>query len=66
DWHSTYTSHVGLAKREGSTCRFMHASSSRSKGRQCLVDSRISQYLREKRTNIGLIVFRPGEAPLIA
>ena len=65
NWHSTYTSHVGFAKRDGSTCRFMHASSSRSKGRQCLVDVRISQYLREKRTNIGLIVFRPGEAPLI-
>lgn len=65
NWHSSYTSHVGLAKREGSTCRFMHASSSRSKGRKCLVDSRISQYLREKSSNIGLIVFRPGEAPLI-
>jgi len=65
DWHSTYTSHVGLAKRDGSTCRFMHATSSRSKGRQCLVDVRISQYLREKSANIGLIVFRPGEAPLV-
>lgn len=65
NWHSTYTSHVGLAKRDGSTCRFMHASSSRSKGRQCLIDARISQYLREKSTNIGLIVFRPGEAPMI-
>ncbi|MEM6916836.1 MAG: N-acetylmuramoyl-L-alanine amidase-like domain-containing protein [Verrucomicrobiota bacterium] len=66
NWHSSYTSHVGLAKREGSTCRLMHASSSRSKGRQCLVDARVSQYLSEKRTNMGLIVFRPGEAPLIA
>ncbi|MEM9015415.1 MAG: N-acetylmuramoyl-L-alanine amidase-like domain-containing protein [Verrucomicrobiota bacterium] len=65
NWHSTYTSHVGLAAREGSTCRFMHASSSRSKGRQCLVDARISEYLREKSSNMGLIVFRPGEAPLI-
>ena len=65
NWHLSYTSHVGLAKRDGSTCRFMHASSSRRKGRQCLVDSRISQYLREKSTNIGLIVFRPGEAPTI-
>ncbi len=65
NWHSTYTSHVGLAKRDGGACRFMHASSSRSKGRCCLIDSRISQYLREKSTNIGLIVFRPGEAPLI-
>lgn len=65
NWHSTYTSHVGLAKREGATCRFTHASSARSKGRGCLIDARISQYLREKSTNIGLIVFRPGEAPLI-
>ena len=65
NWHSTYTSHVGLAKREGSTCRFMHASSSRSKGRQCLVDTRISQYLRQKSSHIGITVFRPGEAPLI-
>jgi hypothetical protein len=65
NWHSTYTSHVGLAKKEGATCRFMHATSARSKGRQCIVDARISQYLREKSKSIGLIVFRPGEAPLI-
>lgn len=65
NWHLSYTSHVGLAKRDGATCRFMHATSSRSKGRQCVVDSRISQYLREKSSNIGITVFRPGEAPLI-
>ncbi len=66
NWHLSYTSHVGLAKRDGATCRFMHATSSRSKGRRCVVDSRISQYLREKSSNIGITVFRPGEAPLIA
>lgn len=66
NWHSSYTAHVGLAKRDGSTtCRFMHATSVRRKGRRCLVDSRISQYLREKSSHIGLIVFRPGEAPRI-
>ncbi|MDF1860316.1 MAG: DUF1460 domain-containing protein [Verrucomicrobiales bacterium] len=65
NWHSTYTSHVGLAKRDGATCRFMHACSQRSKGRRCITDSRISHYLREKSTNIGVIVFRPGEAPLL-
>lgn len=65
NWHSTYTSHVGLAKRDGSTCRFMHATSVRRKGRRCTVDSRISKYLWEKSSNLGLIVFRPGEAPLI-
>lgn len=65
NWHSAYTSHVGLAKRSGTTCRFMHASSSRDKGRQCLVDVRISQYLREKSSHIGITVFRPDEAPLV-
>jgi hypothetical protein len=54
-----YTSHVGLALRDGSTCRFMHATSSRDKGRKCIVDHRISQYLAEKRDHMGLIVFRP-------
>ena len=57
-----YTSHVGLAVRDGSTCRFMHATSSRDKGRCCIVDRRISQYLAEKRDHMGLIVFRPYEA----
>lgn len=66
NWHSSYTSHVGLAMREGAACRFMHATSSRSKGRCCVIDSRISAYLHEKSTNMGLIVFRPSEAPLLA
>jgi hypothetical protein len=56
-----YTSHVGLALRDGSTCRFMHATSSRDKGRCCIVDRRISQYLAEKRDHMGLIVFRPSD-----
>lgn len=59
---TAYTSHVGLALRKGDTCRFMHATSSRDKGRCCVVDTRISQYLTEKSSNMGLIVFRPGEA----
>lgn len=65
NWHSSYTSHVGLALRDGATCRYMHATSSRSKGRCCVIDSRISTYLQEKSTNMGLIVFRPGEAPVL-
>jgi hypothetical protein len=59
---SGYTSHVGLALRDGNTCRFMHATSSRDKGRRCIVDRRISQYLAEARDHMGLIVFRPAEA----
>jgi hypothetical protein len=43
----------------------MHATSSRSKGRCCVVDGRISEYLREKSSNYGITVFRPGEAPLL-
>lgn len=58
---SGYTSHVGLAVRDGSTCRFMHATSSRDKGRCCVVDRRISTYLYEKQDNMGLIVFRPSD-----
>ena len=65
NWHTSYTSHVGLALRDGATCRYMHATSSRSKGRCCVVDTRISSYLREKSTNMGIIVFRPGEAPVL-
>jgi len=56
-----YTSHVGLALRDGTTCRFMHATSSRDKGRRCIIDRRISQYLAEGRDHMGLIVFRPYE-----
>lgn len=63
---SGYTSHVGLAARDGAACRYMHATSVRSKGRACVVDSRISEYLRQKSSNMGIIVFRPAEAPLIA
>lgn len=62
---SGYTSHVGLALRDGEKCRFMHATSSKSKGRCCVVDVRISEYLSEKSNNMGLIVFRPAEAPAL-
>jgi hypothetical protein len=61
---SGYTSHVGLALRDGKYCRFMHATSSRDKGRCCIIDSRISTYLKEESGNIGLIVFRPGDVPM--
>lgn len=60
-----YTSHVGLALRDGRHCRFMHATSSHDKGRRCIVDARISTYLNERNSHIGLIVFRPGDAPMM-
>ncbi len=61
-----YTSHVGLASRSGATARFMHATSMRDKGRCCITDGRISAYLADKRSSIGLIVFRPGDIRPIA
>ena len=63
---SGYTSHVGLALRDGATCRFMHATSSTSKGRRVVVDQRISQYLNSGSSHIGLVVFRPRDAPGLA
>jgi hypothetical protein len=57
-----YTSHVGLALRDGDACHFMHATSSYDKGRRCIIDDRISRYLSDKSQDIGLIVFRPYEA----
>lgn len=62
---SGYTSHVGMALRDGNTCRFMHATSCRSKGRCCIRDKRISTYLSESSGHMGLVVFRPSEAPTL-
>lgn len=63
---TAYTTHVGLAVRDGRCCRFMHATSKYDKGHRCIIDGRISSYLNEGRSHIGLIVFRPGEAPSAA
>lgn len=61
---SGYTSHVGLALRDGDRCRFMHATSRRDKGRRVHMDGTILSYLSESSDHIGIIVFRPGEAPM--
>jgi hypothetical protein len=58
---SGYTSHVGMAVRDGSRCRFMHATSRNDKGRRVYFDGTISQYLSESSDHIGIIVFRPAE-----
>jgi Protein of unknown function (DUF1460) len=57
--NSGYTSHVGMALKQGSNCHFMHATSKRDKGRRCIIDNRISKYLYENNSHAGLIVFRP-------
>ncbi len=58
-WKHGYTSHVGLALREGSRCRFMHATSENHKGRRTIIDGTISSYLSERANRAGIIVFRP-------
>ncbi|MFM7182937.1 MAG: N-acetylmuramoyl-L-alanine amidase-like domain-containing protein [Verrucomicrobiales bacterium] len=59
-WKGSYTSHVGLAvPAPGGTCRFLHATSEHSKGRQVILDARISQYLAENSSRAGVIVCRP-------
>ena len=59
---SAYTTHVGMALRDGGRCRFMHATSRFDKGRQVVIDGPISSYLAESSDHIGIIVFRPYEA----
>lgn len=56
-----YTSHVGLAVRDGrGTLRFLHAS---SKQRRVVLDDRLSRYLNAHRDDLGIIVARPHELP---
>ena len=56
-----YTSHVGLAYRDGSgTLRFMHPSSNY---RRVVVDARLSAYLADKSDDAGIIVARPEDVP---
>lgn len=59
NWRGSYTSHVGLAvPSAGGTCRFLHATSDRSKGRRVILDGRISEYLAGG-SHAGVIVCRP-------
>ena len=56
-----YTSHVGLAVRDGGgTVRFLHAS---SKQRRVVLDERLSRYVNAHRDDFGIIVARPRELP---
>lgn len=56
----SYSSHVGLAYRDANgVLRFMHATPTRSKGRQVVIDQRLSSYLAENSGQIGIFVGRP-------
>jgi hypothetical protein len=58
---SAYTSHVGIAVRQGQTARFMHATSRRDKGRKVILDCRISDYLKRSDDHFGIVIYRPLE-----
>jgi hypothetical protein len=59
---SGYTSHVGMIVQRPDGAHFMHATSSRSRGRRVVLDGRISQYLRRSSDHIGIVVYRPLDA----
>lgn len=62
--NGSYTTHVGLAYRDDNgILRLMHATSARSKGRKCIVDSRLRDYLYASKKRAGIIVARPNELP---
>ena len=58
-----YTSHVGLIMRHQGRAYFVHATSSRDKGRKTVFDKPITDYLNELKTHAGIAVCRPKDLP---
>lgn len=58
-----YTSHVGLITRYQGRAYFVHATSSRDKGRRTVFDKPITDYLQELKTHAGIAVCRPKDLP---
>lgn len=58
-WPGSYTSHVGLAKRDSKgVLRFLHASKN---ARAVTLDSRLSTYLNRYKLHAGIMVARPSD-----
>jgi len=62
-WHSGYTSHVGLIVRMKNRAYFMHATSDRDKGRKCVIDQPITDYLNGTSKHAGIVICRPNDLP---
>jgi hypothetical protein len=62
-WHSGYTSHVGLIIRMKNRAYFMHATSDRDKGRMCVIDRPITDYLNGSSKHAGIVICRPNDLP---
>ncbi|MCU0750201.1 MAG: DUF1460 domain-containing protein [Akkermansiaceae bacterium] len=63
NWHSGYTSHVGLIVRLNGRAYFTHATSDRDKGRMTIIDRPITDYLNQSTKHAGMIICRPHELP---
>ena len=58
-----YTSHVGLIMRHQGRAHFVHATSSKDKGRRTIFDKPITDYLAENPKHAGIIICRPKDLP---
>lgn len=63
NWHSGYTSHVGLIIRLKNRAYFTHATSDRSKGRMVIIDTPITDYLNASSKHAGIVICRPLDLP---
>jgi len=63
NWHSGYTSHVGLIIRIKDRAYLAHATSDRSKGRMTIIDKPITDYLNGSTKHAGMIICRPNDVP---
>ncbi|MEN9990863.1 MAG: hypothetical protein RLZZ224_565 [Verrucomicrobiota bacterium] len=61
-----YTCHVGLIMRLRGRAYFMHATSSRDKGRCTVLDKPITDYLQENPSHAGIVICRPKDLPIKA
>ncbi len=63
NWHTGYTSHVGLIVRLNNRAYFTHATSDRDKGRMTIIDRPITDYLNQSSKHAGIIICRPNDLP---
>lgn len=56
-----YTSHVGLIQMRNNRAWFVHATSEQHKGRRCIVDTPITNYLYQYSKHAGIIICRPKD-----
>ncbi|MDB6077467.1 MAG: hypothetical protein JWO82_1214 [Akkermansiaceae bacterium] len=59
----SYTSHVGMIVRLQNRAYFTHATSDRDKGRMVIIDTPITDYLKEGSKHAGIVILRPRDVP---